>query len=167
MIPSIASRLDVLADIADQMEHPEENTRQLLFKYLLQSIQKQQQQNKPIDVSTKLTAQYEHISHPLAIYSKSTNLPSSNVDLLKDSISNSSSPSSSLDINQTDVYSERRKKNNEAAKRSRDARRVKEDEIAMKATWLEQENLQLRLENAYLKQENTQLRSQFSDSIDS
>jgi hypothetical protein len=30
------------------------------------------------------------------------------------------------------IYSERRRKNNEAAKRSRDTRRVKEDEIALR-----------------------------------
>jgi len=65
-----------------------------------------------------------------------------------------------------EAYWERRRKNNEAAKRSRDARRAKEDEIALRAAWLEQENLKLRLENAHLKQENVQLRLQIYGSAD-
>lgn len=44
------------------------------------------------------------------------------------------------------AYWERRKKNNEAAKRSRDARRAKEDELAIWATFLENENTRLKSE---------------------
>lgn len=44
------------------------------------------------------------------------------------------------------AYWERRKKNNEAAKRSRDARRAKEDELAIWATFLEKENTRLKSE---------------------
>ncbi len=62
-----------------------------------------------------------------------------------------------------DAYWERRRKNNEAAKRSRDARRQKEDEIAMKAALLEQENLRLRLEVAQLKAETERLRQTLLD----
>ena len=58
-----------------------------------------------------------------------------------------------------DAYWERRKKNNEAAKRSRDARRAKEDEIAMRAAFLEQENLRLQMEIMKLQQENMKLRN--------
>ena len=54
---------------------------------------------------------------------------------------------------------ERRKKNNEAAKRSRDSRRAKEDEIAIRAAFLEQENLQLKWEAARLKTEIGRLRA--------
>lgn len=57
-----------------------------------------------------------------------------------------------------DAYWERRRKNNEAAKRSRDARRAKEDEIAIRAAFLEQENLKLRVEVAALKSETAKLR---------
>ena len=57
-----------------------------------------------------------------------------------------------------DAYWERRRKNNEAAKRSRDARRAKEDEIAIRAAFLEQENLKLRCEIAQLKTETSKLR---------
>ncbi|CAF0787802.1 unnamed protein product [Didymodactylos carnosus] len=64
------------------------------------------------------------------------------------------------DMSKDDTYRERRRKNNEAAKRSRDARRAKEDEIAIRAAWLEQENLKLRVENVQLKEENSQLRYQ-------
>ena len=56
------------------------------------------------------------------------------------------------------AYWERRRKNNDAAKRSRDARRAKEDEIAIRAAFLEQENLKLRVEVASLKNETAKLR---------
>ncbi|KAK0411301.1 hypothetical protein QR680_005590 [Steinernema hermaphroditum] len=57
-----------------------------------------------------------------------------------------------------DAYWERRRKNNDAAKRSRDSRRQKEDEIAVKATILEQENIRLKVEVHKLREETTRLR---------
>lgn len=45
-------------------------------------------------------------------------------------------------------YTERRKKNNAAAKKSRDRRRIKEDEIAIRAAFLERENIELKFELA-------------------
>ena len=57
------------------------------------------------------------------------------------------------------AYWERRRKNNLAAKRSRDARRAKEDEIAIRAAFLEQENIQLKWEVARLKSETGRLRT--------
>lgn len=62
------------------------------------------------------------------------------------------------DEQKDEAYWERRRKNNEAAKRSRDARRAKEDEIAIRAALLEQENLKLRVEVAALKTETAKLR---------
>ena len=56
------------------------------------------------------------------------------------------------------TYWDRRRKNNAAAKRSRDVRRAKEDEIAIRAAFLEQENLKLRVEVAALKNETSKLR---------
>ncbi|XP_063229173.1 hepatic leukemia factor-like [Bacillus rossius redtenbacheri] len=56
------------------------------------------------------------------------------------------------------AYWERRRKNNEAAKRSRDARRAKEDELAIRAAFLEQENLKLRYEVTALRTETSKLR---------
>ncbi|XP_014239945.1 cell death specification protein 2-like [Cimex lectularius] len=56
------------------------------------------------------------------------------------------------------AYWERRRKNNEAAKRSRDARRAKEDEIAIRAAFLEQENLRLKYQVAALSDETAKLR---------
>nr|CAD7410340.1 unnamed protein product [Timema cristinae] len=56
------------------------------------------------------------------------------------------------------AYWERRRKNNEAAKRSRDARRAKEDEIAIRAAFLEQENMKLKYEVAALRSETAKLR---------
>ncbi|OWF37742.1 uncharacterized protein LOC110467094 [Mizuhopecten yessoensis] len=56
-----------------------------------------------------------------------------------------------------EAYWERRRKNNEAAKRSRDSRRCKEEEIAMRAAFLEQENLKLRAQVTILKNETAKL----------
>ena len=55
-------------------------------------------------------------------------------------------------------YWEKRKKNNESARRSRESRRIKEDQIAMRVVYLEQENLQLRTEVSLLKSEIEKLR---------
>ncbi|CAL8286860.1 unnamed protein product [Boreogadus saida] len=52
-----------------------------------------------------------------------------------------------------DRYWARRRKNNVAAKRSRDARRVKENQIAIRASFLEKENGALRREVADLRKE--------------
>ncbi|CAB3408089.1 unnamed protein product [Caenorhabditis bovis] len=56
-----------------------------------------------------------------------------------------------------EAYFERRRKNNDAAKRSRDARRQKEEAVAAKAAALEQENIQLRGQIAVLQQETAKL----------
>ena len=58
-----------------------------------------------------------------------------------------------------DKYWARRHKNNFAAKRSRDARRVKENQIAMRAAFLEKENTCLKEEMAKLRKENAHLKS--------
>ncbi|XP_057682662.1 hepatic leukemia factor-like isoform X2 [Corythoichthys intestinalis] len=52
-----------------------------------------------------------------------------------------------------DKYWARRRKNNMAAKRSRDARRLKENQIAIRAGFLEKENLALRQEVGELRKE--------------
>lgn len=52
-------------------------------------------------------------------------------------------------------YWNRRKKNNVAAKRSREARRIKENQIAMRANFLEQENTSLKTECRELRKELT------------
>ena len=61
------------------------------------------------------------------------------------------------DGSKDESYWERRRKNNEAAKRSRDSRRMKEEEIALRAAYLEQENLKLRAQVALLKSETAKL----------
>ncbi|KAK3508350.1 hypothetical protein QTP70_022930 [Hemibagrus guttatus] len=55
------------------------------------------------------------------------------------------------DNSKDDKYWFRRKKNNQAAKRSRDARRLKENQIAVRASFLERENAALRQEVAELR----------------
>lgn len=52
-----------------------------------------------------------------------------------------------------DRYWARRRKNNVAAKRSRDARRLKENQIAIRASFLEKENAALRVEVAEMRKE--------------
>uniref|UniRef100_A0A2A4J1U6 BZIP domain-containing protein n=1 Tax=Heliothis virescens TaxID=7102 RepID=A0A2A4J1U6_HELVI len=65
-----------------------------------------------------------------------------------------------------DKYWARRRKNNMAAKRSRDARRMKENQIAMRAGYLEKENMGLRQEVELLKKENHILREKLSKYAD-
>ena len=55
-------------------------------------------------------------------------------------------------------YWERRRKNNVAAKRSRDARRVKENQIVLRASFLEKENNALKDEVLGLKKDNLSLK---------
>ena len=55
-------------------------------------------------------------------------------------------------------YWQKRNINNEAAKRSREARRLKENQIAMRARFLEEENNVLKSQVEELKQENVELR---------
>lgn len=62
------------------------------------------------------------------------------------------------DQQKDDTYWEKRKKNNISAKRSREARRMKEEQIAVRVVYLEQENLQLRTEVSLLKTEIEKLR---------
>ncbi|XP_018368744.1 PREDICTED: thyrotroph embryonic factor isoform X2 [Trachymyrmex cornetzi] len=65
-----------------------------------------------------------------------------------------------------DKYWARRRKNNMAAKRSRDARRMKENQIALRAGFLEKENMGLRQELDRLKNENMLLRDKLSKYTD-
>ncbi|XP_043535824.1 thyrotroph embryonic factor-like isoform X2 [Chiloscyllium plagiosum] len=58
-----------------------------------------------------------------------------------------------------DRYWARRKKNNVAAKRSRDARRLKENQITVRAAFLEKENSALRLEVVELRNEVARYKS--------
>ncbi|XP_071487267.1 thyrotroph embryonic factor-like [Diadema antillarum] len=55
-------------------------------------------------------------------------------------------------------YWERRRKNNIAAKRSRDARRIKENQIVIRAAYLEKENGALKEDILDLKKENSTLK---------
>lgn len=57
-----------------------------------------------------------------------------------------------------EAYWERRKRNNESAKRSRELRRIKEQQTALRVLYLEQENLQLRTELGMLRSEVDKLR---------
>lgn len=63
------------------------------------------------------------------------------------------SPSCSFAFSQDDKYWSRRKKNNVAAKRSRDARRLKENQITVRASFLERENAALRQQVAELRKD--------------
>lgn len=71
----------------------------------------------------------------------------SNISSDNDSLNNNNG--SNINNNGKDpTYFERRKKNNAAAKKSRDRRRIKEDEIAIRAAYLERENIELKVELA-------------------
>ncbi|XP_070552670.1 thyrotroph embryonic factor-like [Ptychodera flava] len=67
------------------------------------------------------------------------------------------------DDRKDEKYWERRKKNNVAAKRSRDARRIKENQIAIKASFLSKENDALKSEAISLKKEVLSLKKVISN----
>lgn len=52
-----------------------------------------------------------------------------------------------------DKYFERRRRNNHAAKKSRDIRKQREDEVAIRASWLEKENAVLKAQLSTLRDE--------------
>lgn len=54
-------------------------------------------------------------------------------------------------------YWEKRQRNNASAKRSRDARRVRELETQIRAEYLEDENYRVKVENEVLREENARL----------
>lgn len=62
-----------------------------------------------------------------------------------------------------DKYWARRHKNNIAAKRSREARRLKENQIVLRASYLEKENNSLKEDVMRLKAENDMLKSQLKE----
>ncbi|XP_052258960.1 hepatic leukemia factor-like isoform X2 [Dreissena polymorpha] len=62
------------------------------------------------------------------------------------------------DEQKDDKYFERRKRNNNAAKKSRDSRKAREDEIAIRASFLEKENAILRAQVGTLREEANSLR---------
>ena len=102
------------------------------------------------------TSEFESPKPSDASFSLAPSLPDSESDDVpskKRSRSNSDGT-----VVKDDAYWERRRKNNEAAKRSRDSRRAKEDQIALRAACLEQENLKLRLEVTALRNETAKLR---------
>ena len=55
-------------------------------------------------------------------------------------------------------YFERRKRNNTAAKKSRDARKSREDDVAVRAAFLEKQNAILRAQVGTLRDEANSLR---------
>ncbi|CAF0891691.1 unnamed protein product [Rotaria sp. Silwood1] len=57
------------------------------------------------------------------------------------------------------TYYEKRTRNNESAKRSRDARRIKEQQIQQRIILLEHENLRLSMENQAIGYQLSQLRT--------
>ena len=61
--------------------------------------------------------------------------------------------------NKDSAYWEKRRRNNESAKRSRDMRRSKEEHVSYSVVYLQQENLQLRTQVALLRDEAEKLRA--------
>lgn len=71
----------------------------------------------------------------------------------EDNLNNNNNSDSGSGSVKDSAYFERRKKNNAAAKKSRDRRRIKEDEIAIRAAFLERENIELKYEMASLRKQ--------------
>lgn len=65
--------------------------------------------------------------------------------------------SEGVGIGKDQRYWEKRQRNNASAKRSRDARRVRELETQIRAEYLEDENYRVKVENEVLREENARL----------
>lgn len=91
-----------------------------------------------------------HRDHELMLQQQHQQQQQQDNNTLSDSLSNDGSNKNGSNAKsgtyKDPAYFERRKKNNAAAKKSRDRRRIKEDELAIRAAFLERENLQLRSE---------------------
>jgi len=132
-----------------------------------QHQQQQQQQHAELLQNMSVSGNY-HIQPPLQWRGTPSppitpSLPGTTAVTPKITPQSESTPTSGQGSSQEKdgAYWERRKKNNEAAKRSRDARRAKEQQIAIRAQLLEQENIRLKFELAQMRAENQQLREQF------
>merc|ERR1719322_1831550 len=96
------------------------------------NLQEEGDEDEYFDPSTRAFSQEELKPQPIIRKSRKTFVPPDNKDV---------------------KYWNRRKKNNVAAKRSREARRIKENQIALRASYLEQENLSLKAEITDLRRE--------------
>ena len=68
-------------------------------------------------------------------------------------------PTEEKDVN----YYEKRARNNESAKRSRDARRIREEQIQDRASYLFNENARLKMENETMKYQLSRLYASYND----
>lgn len=120
----------------------------------------QTQSKSPPIISTSPSSTYSANGSRPSFSPNSTRSPAQNsgISSTRNYVPGRKRPRSLPDEQKDESYWERRRKNNEAAKRSRDLRRAKEDEIAIRAALLEQENLKLRVEVAALKTETAKLR---------
>lgn len=84
---------------------------------------------------------------------------------LSDSSSNGGGSNGKNSTHKDSAYFERRKKNNAAAKKSRDRRRIKEDEIAIRAAYFEREATELRYELEATKRQLAQFMAQSHSSM--
>ena len=126
LVPSSDNILNVLASSTDDFSKQFRKRIQQAQERLVHRLK-----DSPTKTSTPLQ---EKIHSPS---STTTNIPPKkryrpNTPPPEISSSNLSQPTNQDTDTKDDAYWERRRKNNEAAKRSRDARRAKEDEIALR-----------------------------------
>jgi len=117
-------------------------------KHPIGNIKSEDQQDEDRSSSINMTAS------PMSSLSSTMSTP---ISMASTPIDNTPSRNSG---DKDEAYWERRRKNNEAAKRSRDSRKQKENEIAVRASYLEQENIQLKMELAQVKAELGSYREQ-------
>jgi bZIP factor len=130
------------ADAVDQKSHLQQLQQQQQQQQLQQQLQQHQQKSN--NQISQIQNQQNHL----------------NVDNNNDNDDDMDSRHSDMgSMSKDSAYYERRKKNNAAAKKSRDRRRIKEDEIAIRAAFLERENIELKYELAALKRQLTKYTS--------
>lgn len=124
--------------------------------------QLQQRSNYPLNLSNKSDLSNQQSLNPVKNALIPSRVSSSNLNLSTTSGDDSLPLKKRRPVpveHKDNQYWEKRRKNNESAKRSRDVRRSKEEHISIRVIYLEQENLQLRTECALLRNETEKLRS--------
>lgn len=98
-----------------------------------------------MDTSTKNVSQNSQYSPPSSSSSSENGSPSyqGNINHIK---TETFSQEKSNNLSKDESYWEKRKKNNEAARRSRNVRKAKEQETALRAEFLEKENSRMKMQ---------------------
>ncbi|CAB4027177.1 thyrotroph embryonic factor-like [Paramuricea clavata] len=139
--------------VLDERETLKRRRQKEIEKLQTQTIRPQPERSSVIQENVSVQAKPSVVTH---VQDSSTNDEQEQIKSAK------RGRASTRQIEKTDQYWDRRKKNNVSAKKSRDARRQREALINQRSAVLETENLRVRAELATLREENTRLKRELN-----